>query len=139
MIEFLKTLNHERGTTILVTSHDMDDLAEMARRIVMIARGGAVYDGDLAGLYRAGGDLRTATLTARGPAPDIAGAACVASESGRHTYTFDSASLPVSALLSAIAALPHVEDVELSRAPLEQIIAGLYKEWAHTDTPACGA
>ncbi len=32
MIEFLKRINKEEAVTLLVTSHDMDDLEEMARR-----------------------------------------------------------------------------------------------------------
>ena len=39
MIEFLKRINREEGVTILVTSHDMDDLEEMAQRILMISGG----------------------------------------------------------------------------------------------------
>ena len=36
MINFLKKLNREKGTTIVVTSHDMDDLEEMAERIISL-------------------------------------------------------------------------------------------------------
>ena len=37
MIDFLKRINQENGVTIIVTSHDMDDLEEMAQRILMIS------------------------------------------------------------------------------------------------------
>ena len=39
MINFLKKLNREKGTTIVVTSHDMDDLEEMAERIILLSKG----------------------------------------------------------------------------------------------------
>jgi len=39
MIGFLKELNRESRTTVIVTSHDMDDLEEMARRILLITHG----------------------------------------------------------------------------------------------------
>ncbi|MBQ7848417.1 MAG: ATP-binding cassette domain-containing protein, partial [Clostridia bacterium] len=35
MIDFLKRINREKQTTLLVTSHDMDDLTEMADRILL--------------------------------------------------------------------------------------------------------
>jgi len=47
MIEFLKKINNENGVTIVVTSHDMDDLEEMAQRILMISGGKVAYDGSL--------------------------------------------------------------------------------------------
>ena len=49
MINFLKKINRENGVTIIVTSHDMDDLEEMAERILMIANGKIVYDGGFDG------------------------------------------------------------------------------------------
>lgn len=42
--------NRENGVTIIVTSHDMDDLEEMAERILMISAGKIAYDGDFDGL-----------------------------------------------------------------------------------------
>jgi len=46
MISFLKQLNEQEGTTIVVTSHDMDDLEEMAKRILLISKGKIAFDGD---------------------------------------------------------------------------------------------
>jgi ABC-2 type transport system ATP-binding protein len=45
MIKFLKELNETEKTTVIVTSHDMDDLEEMANRIILIAEGVAAFDG----------------------------------------------------------------------------------------------
>lgn len=46
MIDFLRQLNAQEGTTILVTSHDMDDLEEMAKRIILISEGNIAFDGN---------------------------------------------------------------------------------------------
>ena len=46
MINFLKKLNREKGTTIVVTSHDMDDLEEMAERIILLSKGQIAFDGN---------------------------------------------------------------------------------------------
>ena len=45
MISFLKQLNEQENTTIVVTSHDMDDLEEMAKRILLISKGKIAFDG----------------------------------------------------------------------------------------------
>ncbi|MGP3920341.1 ABC transporter ATP-binding protein [Nonomuraea sp. 10N515B] len=42
---FLATLNRERGTTIVLTSHDMGDIEALCQRIVVIEQGRIAYDG----------------------------------------------------------------------------------------------
>lgn len=46
--EFLKTLNRERRTTVLLTSHNMNDIVDLCKRTVIINGGKVIYDGDLA-------------------------------------------------------------------------------------------
>ncbi|MGN0801042.1 MAG: ATP-binding cassette domain-containing protein [Candidatus Faecivicinus sp.] len=45
LIQTLKRVNREMGVTLVVTSHDMDDLRDMASRLVLIHRGEIRYDG----------------------------------------------------------------------------------------------
>ena len=45
MIGMLRRINRESGVTLLVTSHDMDDLRDMADRLVLVHRGQIRYDG----------------------------------------------------------------------------------------------
>ena len=52
MIEFLKRINREKHVTLLVTSHDMDDLRDMADRLVLLHEGVIRYDGDFDGLLQ---------------------------------------------------------------------------------------
>lgn len=48
--KFLRKVNEEKGTTILLTTHDMDDIEELCKRIVIIDKGQILFNGDLAGL-----------------------------------------------------------------------------------------
>ena len=43
--EFLRTLNAERGTTLLLTTHDLQDIEALCRRVIVIDHGTAVFDG----------------------------------------------------------------------------------------------
>ncbi len=128
MIDFLKYLNREQGTTILVTSHDLDDLTEMAQRIVMLSAGRIAFDGAPGDLQRRAGDPRRVTVVC-GATPALPGCTLLGSQGERHTFAFDPGRVSVSALLSNIARLPGVKDVELSRAPIEGVIAELYRNW----------
>jgi ABC-2 type transport system ATP-binding protein len=63
MIDFLKKVNKENGVTIIVTSHNMDDLEEMAERILMISAGRIAFDGSFAELRVVTGNLTRVTVT----------------------------------------------------------------------------
>ncbi|KPC95688.1 methionine ABC transporter ATP-binding protein, partial [Streptomyces sp. NRRL F-6602] len=49
---FLADLNAERGTTVLLTTHDLTDIEQLCRRVMVIDHGRLMYDGEVAGLHR---------------------------------------------------------------------------------------
>ena len=46
--EFLKEVNRSQRTTVLLTTHDLSDIEELSRRILIIDKGRILFDGDLA-------------------------------------------------------------------------------------------
>jgi ABC-2 type transport system ATP-binding protein len=44
---FIREINRKRGTTILLTSHDLGDIEDLCDRMVILDQGHIVYDGDL--------------------------------------------------------------------------------------------
>ncbi|WP_144937393.1 ATP-binding cassette domain-containing protein [Paenibacillus sp. 32O-W] len=45
--EFIKKINVERKTTILLTTHDLEDIKEICQRLIIIDDGKVIYDGNL--------------------------------------------------------------------------------------------
>lgn len=129
MIDFLKKLNREKQVTLLVTSHDMDDLTEMADRILLINKGRLAFDGGYDQLVRSAGDNRIIRLSLTGEAPDLPGTDYLGMEEGRHLYRYDAGVTSAQQLFGAISRLPQVQDVEMGREAIEQVIARLYKGW----------
>jgi len=130
MIEFLKKINRERGVTIMVTSHDMDDLEEMAQRILMISNGKIAYDGTFDGLRDITGSLTRLTVTVDEDCPfSLEGEKMISANKGVHEYEVDVSVTPIQTLLRKISEADGVKDVEISKAPIEQVIAGLYTSW----------
>lgn len=129
MIEFLKKINEENGVTILVTSHDMDDLEEMARRILLISGGKLAYDGSFDGLRAVTGNLTRFTVTTDGAAPVLPDCHLLNSSHGVFEYEVDLSRLPVRDLLAQLSQAESVRDVEIRKAPVEQVIAQLYRTW----------
>ena len=127
MMDCLRTLNRDRGATILVTSHDMDDLTAMAQRLLLLHDGRIAFDGASGDLLRRTGDRRILTLTRSGEAPLIDGAQWQSSDSGRHLYAFDGAD--VSRVLTSAARLADLRDIDITHAPIEEVIANLFSSW----------
>ena len=126
----IRTLNSERGVTVIVTSHDMPDLEQLRPRIVLLNQGAIAFDGSFDDLRRRLGDRRRLVVETDSAAPpQLPGAEHVVSEGCRHEYAFDAAATPIPRLLEAAAERAVLIDVETHRAPIEEVIAALYRDW----------
>src|SRR6185295_2981396 len=122
--------NRERGVSVVVTSHYMAALEQLAGRIVLLHRGEIAFDGPFSELRRHLTGQRLLTLeTAAQQAPLLPAATLVRSEAGRHEYTYDSRSVTLSELLEQAAAQTEVLDVETHRPPIDDVVADLYEHW----------
>ena len=111
MIGFLKRINEQENTTVVVTSHDMDDLEEMAQRILLIANGKLAFDGDFSALRSTLGLTRRALVSYR--------------DGGKIERVYSD----TGTLLREIAELGEVEDVSLTQTSLEEGLANLFERW----------
>ena len=57
--DLIKGLNQEKGTTVILTTHDMGDVDALCRRIVIIDKGMKIYDNDIDHLKNYFGSYRT--------------------------------------------------------------------------------
>lgn len=130
MIDFLKKINRENGVTVVVTSHDMDDLEEMARRILMISGGKIAYDGNFDGLRKITGNLTRVVITMDDETiPDLRNSTLLSSQNGVHEFETDLSGSSVKKLMKYLSEVDGIADVEIKKAPIEQVISRLYTEW----------
>lgn len=125
--EFLRTLNAERGTTLMLTTHDLQDIEALCRRVIVIDHGTAVFDGDLSGLHLQGGSTRTLVvdLVDEVPAIDVPGARTKRVEGPRQWLSFpaDASAAPI---VAAVAAAYDVADLSIQEPDIEDVIRELY-------------
>jgi ABC-2 type transport system ATP-binding protein len=125
--EFLRTLNAERGTTLLLTTHDLQDIEALCDRVVVIDHGTAVFDGPLADLHRRGGSTRTLVvdLVDEVPPISVAGADTRKVDGPRQWLTFpaDASAAPV---VAAVAASYDVADLSIHEPDIEDVIRQIY-------------
>jgi ABC-2 type transport system ATP-binding protein len=125
--DFLRTLNAERGTTLLLTTHDLQDIEALCRRVIVIDSGTVVYDGTLAGLHQQGGSTRTLVVDLVDEAPpiEVAGATVRRMEGPRQWLSFpaDSSAAPI---VAAVVAAYDVADLSVQEPDIEDVIRELY-------------
>ena len=130
ILDFIKDLNREKHVTVMLTSHDMTELEQLAGRIVLIDQGRLAFDGDFRKLRQQFGDRRHLTIeTSDESAPDLRDAVWIKSESGRHVYRFDAGRVRLRDLLDQAEAETRILDVEIHRAPIDEVIADIYEAW----------
>ncbi|EFL15382.1 ATP-binding cassette domain-containing protein [Streptomyces sp. C] len=89
--EFLRQLNGEQGTTVLLTTHDLQDIEQLCERVMVIDHGRLMYDGALGGLHALGeGSERTLVVDLERELPpvEVAGARVVKVEGPRQWLAF---------------------------------------------------
>lgn len=134
--EFLLSLNTERGTTILLTTHDMDDVELLCPRMLIIDHGRKLYDGSVTEIReRFGGErMLIATLdTALHDTSSVVhelppGISLVRAEGPRLELSFGRDSLPAHELVSWLGARYPLRDVTFQEPEIENVIRRIYEE-----------
>ncbi|GGU13418.1 ABC transporter ATP-binding protein [Streptomyces coeruleorubidus] len=130
--EFLRELNAERGTTVLLTTHDLQDIEQLCKRVMVIDHGRLMYDGPLAGLHEAGESERILVVDLERELPPIdapAPARVVRVDGPRQWLAFPAAQ-SAAPLVARIAAEYPLVDLSVREPDIEAVIAKMYAERA---------
>ncbi|MFJ5993583.1 ATP-binding cassette domain-containing protein [Streptomyces sp. NPDC092370] len=130
--EFLRELNAERGTTVLLTTHDLQDIEQLCKRVMVIDHGRLMYDGPLAGLHEAGESERILVVDLERELPPIeapAPARVVRVDGPRQWLAFP-AGASAAPLVARIAADHPLVDLSVREPDIEAVIAKMYADRA---------
>uniref|UniRef100_A0AAU2JQ56 ATP-binding cassette domain-containing protein n=1 Tax=Streptomyces sp. NBC_00049 TaxID=2903617 RepID=A0AAU2JQ56_9ACTN len=124
---FLRQLNEELGTTVLLTTHDLQDIEQLCERVMVIDHGRLMYDGPLAGLHSVGESERILVVDLeRELAPiELAGTRVVKVEGPRQWLAFP-AGTSAAPLVAAVAAQYPLVDLSVREPDIEDVIARMY-------------
>ena len=128
--DFLIGLNRREGVTMILTTHDMDDVEALCRRVMVIGRGKLLFDGgmdDLRGTY-APNRLLKVRLGADVPLQSVEGAEKVEQNGRDVTISFRPEKTGAEKMIARIAALAPIADLTVESADMEQVIADMYRE-----------
>ncbi len=126
--EFLREVNAERGTTVLLTTHDLTDIEQLCRRVMVIDHGRLVYDGRLDGLRAAGEGERTLVVDLARELPPIEGVpgARTVKVAGPRQWLVFPAGQSAAPLVAAVAERYPLVDLSVREPDIEDVIAKLY-------------
>ena len=126
--DFVKTLNRERGVTVILTTHDMQDVEALAERVIVIGKGVILADSSLSALRRGAlAERRLWVHFARDvEALDMPGATVRQWQGNSVELSFDPRVTSAHRLIAHVAAAYEVEDVHLEEPPIEEVIARFY-------------
>jgi ABC-2 type transport system ATP-binding protein len=125
--EFLAQVNAERRTTVILTTHDLDDIEALCSRVMVIDHGHQIFDGTLERLKSSQSAPRTLVvdLATSLPPIEVDGATVVKVDGPRQHLTFPTTT-SAAPLLAQIAANYPLVDLSVSEPTIESVITQLY-------------
>ncbi|WP_167690254.1 ABC transporter ATP-binding protein [Paenibacillus athensensis] len=129
---FLRTVNIDRKTTILLTTHDLKDIEEICPRMIIVNRGNIVFDGLVEQLKQQLGQEKTLTIKfSRDPGPfSLSNSILHKDEGTLKTFTINRAERSIMTLLSELNQQYDIEDISIQEPDIEQVIRILYNRLA---------
>lgn len=128
--KFLKEINEERGTTIILTTHDMTDIEHLCERIIILDEGEIIFDGKTDLLKEDYGQKRILEVEFHNEFPGldgIKGVQLLREEGYKKWMKFDSREFSASDIISSIAAVYQIRDLSIYEPTVEDIIKSIYR------------
>lgn len=132
--EAIKEMNRKYNTTVILTTHDMEDIENLCNRIIIIDEGSVIYDGDLAHIKNKFGDLRTVTVELRENITnvkefdDFNGNVNYELQDRNLIITFDALKVSFEKVMNHILQHVKMKDMKIKEISIEEVVKEIYKK-----------
>lgn len=130
---FIKQVNRELGTTVMLTTHDLGDIQDLCKRIVIIDHGRIIFDGSLADVTETFARERVLHFQLRTPCPAAEQAlqripnVTVSGQSDTElSVRFDRAFISARDITSAIMQIADISDFRIDEPSIDHVIKQVY-------------
>lgn len=128
--EFIRTINRENKTTVILTTHDMQDIEALTERILLIGKGRILLDGSLSELKKRNSTHKTLTVDYTGESlPTSENMTVVKDLNGHAEIVIDTELLTVSKAVFHISSKVDVKDISVTGETVDEMVVSLYKEF----------
>ncbi len=128
---FLREENRQRGTTILLTTHDMEDMLALCSRVMVLGKGQLLYDGALDALLHRYDSVHTLRVTYdHAPDASLLEPFGLRRDGDAFVLTYEPAVTPTSAVLQQVLSAGPLRELTLKEQNVDELIARMYREMA---------
>lgn len=111
--EFIRYINEKEQTTILFTTHDMQDIEKVCDRLIMIDKGKKIYDGSIGQIKNKYAHSKTIEI--------------LLEDGEKETQTFDVSVTPMNTVMENLFAQKKVRDISICEPEIDDIIRDIYE------------
>lgn len=131
--EAIKSMNARYNTTVILTTHDMQDVEDLCKRIVIIEEGNIIYDGPIESVKHRFGDLRTITVKAdKFPSDDelnvFGGKVSYGRTEDGLTIKFNADEILLETVVDYAFHTLKAKDLKVSEISVEDVVKSILKE-----------
>lgn len=125
--KFVKDINREKGTTVILTTHDLSDIEELCKRLIIINNGTLMEDGNLEDIVSRIAPYKT--LVVEYYDDDIAkhdSCEIIFTENNIAKYRFYKSEITAAKLIEELSEKKKIKDVSIEEAGIDDIIKIAY-------------
>ena len=128
--EFLKDINQEKKTTMILTTHDMQDIEALTERILLIGKGKILLDGSLDELKMRDSAVKKLVVRySSGSFETTDGITLIRENSGEVVFGVDTLKISVSKAIEQITRKAEITDLEVMGSTAEELVVSLYRDF----------
>ena len=127
--DFIKKINREKNTTIILTTHDTGDIEALTKRIILIGKGKVLVDGNLEGLIKQYSN-KEIKLKYSGNIGNLDDGVKILEKDGNLArLEIDENKISLADSIVNIAKKVKINDMEVKNTSIDNIVARLYKDY----------
>lgn len=133
ILSAIQHLNSQYNTTIFFTTHDMDDVERICKRIIVIDDGCKMYDGSIDAFISKHTTQKTISLALTSNAPignmiELQKIASCAYAEGKVSISFDESKISsVDMIYLCMQSIKNIKQITTQEKSLEDVLKGVYK------------
>ena len=127
--DFIKKINREKNTTIILTTHDTGDIEALTKRIILIGKGKVLVDGNLEGLIKQYSN-KEIKLKYSGNIGNLDDGVKILEKDGNLArLEIDENKISLADSIVNISKKVKINDMEVKNTSIDNIVARLYKDY----------
>lgn len=129
--KFIKDINIRKKVTIILTSHDMNDIEALTNRVIVIGHGKKLYDGTLTSIKKKFTTCKKLEIIHKGikKIPTLKNVIVLEKSKNRILLDVDMKLNTISKVISSYSEICEIEDINILKEDMDNIIIDLYREY----------